>query len=335
MDPDDPAELGFVSYQMLPMAEHIEPTDDGYALLGREGLRAYDQDDEVQWEVETAGTPLTLGRTADLSALRTAIAGPEAIAFERIGQDGSVEDSVSVSDPKGPLDLPQVVLRDDGGAWVFGGEFPSFWQGQVLADGTLEIDRLELDERRAVLAATNDEAYALRVTWPSELVAEAEQLELQRLAPDGTVEWTTVVHDVSHDGSGAFEWGGTLGPDGRGGVFVVTVRSNDVDDPKTVTRQYSADGELLSDQTEPQTPQSSLRTLARPGGGSLWLEGVAGGKINVQLIDLSGEIEDEASFDGDGTPIVDATFIGDVLHVLSEGGLTRIYVPPVDVPPVG
>lgn len=336
-DPSDPtnsSELSLVSYHELHEVEHIEPIPDGYAVLGRAGLVAYDEDDQPRWQVEPTGTPLALSLAAEGDALRMASEGNGTVRVDRVGLDGALEDPIELSDPEGSLDEPTVVLREDGGAWVHGGLWPFFWQGRMLSDGTLEIERPESEERRALVLARDDEAYALRVSWTTE-VGIPEHVELQRLQADGTPKWTTTVHDGSHDSTGAFELGGTLGPDGRDGVYVVTLRSNMTDPAKTIVRRYDADGNLLSNEVEPQTPQSSLRSLARPGGGSLWLEGVAGSKINVRLVDLAGEITDEASFDGDGTPIMDATFIDDILHVLTHDGLTRIYVPPVEIPPVG
>lgn len=337
MEPMESSELGVVSYQELREVEHIEQIPDGYAVLGRTGLRAYDEDDLALWTVESAGPSLALGLSAEGDALRIASEGDGVIRLDRVGLDGVRHDPSELSelsDPTGPLDEPTLVLREDGGAWVHGGGWPFFWQGRVLPDGTLMVERSESEERRALVPARDDEAYALRATWTSD-AGVVDFMELQRLRADGTPEWTLMVHDGSHDATGAFELGGTLGPDGRGGVYVVTLRSNMTDPAKTVVRQYDADGDLVSSEAEPHTPQSSLRSLARPGGGSLWLEGVAGAKINVRLVDPSGEITDEASFEGDGTPIMDATFIGDLLHVLSQDGLTRIYVPPVEIPPVG
>lgn len=328
MDPTDTSELSLVSYRELREVEHIEATPAGYAVLGRRGLAAYDQDDRTQWEVELSGAPLALGVVAEGDALRMATEGEGVVWLDRIDLDGTLGEPVELSDPQGPLGEPTVVLREDGGAWVHGGQWPFFWQGRVHPDGALEIERPEAEERRALLPAQDDEAYALRATWTTD-TGIPEQVELQRLAADGTAQWTVMVHDGTHDATGAFELGGTLGADGRGGVYVVTLRSNTTDPDKAVVRRYDADGKLLSSEAELHTPQSSLRSLARPGGGSVWLQGVAGTTINVRLVDLVGEISDEASFEGDGTPIMDATFIGNILHVLTHDGLTRIYVPPV------
>ncbi|MEM9452925.1 MAG: hypothetical protein AAGF11_02015 [Myxococcota bacterium] len=328
MGPVETSELSLVSYRELREVEHIEAIAAGYAVLGRHGLAAYDQDDRTQWEVELPGAPLALGLTAEGDALRMATEGEGVVWLDRIDLGGALGEPVELSDPEGPLDMPTVVLREDGGAWVHGGQWPFFWQGRVLPDGTLEVERPEAEERRALLPAQANGAYALRATWTTD-TGIPEQVDLQRLAADGTAQWTVMVHDGTHDATGAFELGGTLGPDGRGGVYVVTLRSNMSAPAKAVVRRYDAEGTLLSNEVELHTPQSSLRSLARPGGGSVWLEGVAGTRINVRLVDLGGEISDKASFEGDGTPIMDATFIGNILHVLTHDGLTRIYVPPL------
>lgn len=334
-DPTQPADdtaPSFVSYHSLREAEHIEPTAEGYAVLGGRGLAAYDADDQAQWTMDTTGLPLSLGRTVDGVALRMASAAQGQVRLDRVKLDGTADAPVELVDLEGPLDEPQVVFREDGGAWIHGGRWPSFWQGQVLPDGTLQVERSEAEERRDLLALAGDQAFALRSTWASEF----ELVELQRLSPDGSAQWTVTVHDGSHDATGAFELDGTLGPDGRGGVLVMTVRDNLVDPPKTIVRSYDADGELQWTRDEPVTGTTVPRALTRPGlaGGAVWLEQTDGGQLVVRLVDPAGETTDEAEFDGNGTPVVDATFIDDTLHVLTRGGLTRIYVPPLELPPV-
>ncbi|MCA9704784.1 MAG: hypothetical protein KDK70_02905 [Myxococcales bacterium] len=339
MEPDEAAP-SFVSYHALSEVEHIEPMPAGYALLGRRGLVAYDDDDQTQWELDPAGAPLTLGLAADGSALRMAVAGEAealgSVRVDRVDLDGAVAESFALVDPAGPLDQPTVVLREDGGAWIHGGQWPFFWQGRMFPDGTIEVVRPEAEERRALLAAKDDEAYALRSTWTTD-VGVPELVELQRLDAEGTPLWSVTVHDGSHDATGAFELGGTLGPDGQGGVLVMTRRSNQTDPEKTVIRRYDAEGRLVWTQAEPPTGLGSPRTLARPGlgGGSVWIDESDGGnQLVVRLVDPSGETTAEGRFDGDHTPITDVTFIGDVLHVLTHDGLTRIYVPPQEIPPV-
>jgi hypothetical protein len=320
--PTPARELRRLSYHELYEVEHIVELPDGYALLGRHGLAAYDHDDATRWTLEPLGSPLELAVLAGNELLVAASDGA-GIRLDRVGLDGTFRSSVLVSDPMGPLDRPRAALRPNGGAWIFGGEWPQLWFGSVGPDGTAAIAWSAREARQDLVVAESGGAYALRSSWTNDTRSDLT-LELQHLAEDGTPRWSTIVYEPSM--SERFELGGALHLDGYGGVYVSTIRY-DASGEELLVRRYDAAGASSSTTSEPAAPGGAGNTVVRPEGGVLWLDLVDHSAIRVRLTDASGEIAEEAVFEGDGTPIMDAIFIDGVLHVLTHDGLTRIAVP--------
>ncbi len=319
-----PDGLHLVSYHVLHEVYRIAEIPDGYAILGRHGLVGYDHDDSVRWDRDPTGAPLALAYV-DAAELLAATKINDTVQFDRVGLDGSIVSSWTLTDPMGPLEIPAVAIRPDAGAWVYGGSWPLFWQGQVAPDRSASLSWSTDEKRDDLLMVDDTEAYALRVTWSDEM-AVYEHLQLQRLAPDGSPTWTSTVYERSPDDTGPLELGGALAPDGRGGVYVIS-ESLQPDGGHPMVRRFDPAGALRWSRLETEDPMTSPRMIPRPGGGVVWVSVIDGRDVRIRLVDDEGEVTEEATFDGDGTGIFDAIFIEDVLHVLSNDGLTRISVP--------
>ncbi len=318
----EPAASGpqVISYREMYEVNRIVEIEDGYAIAGAHGVFAYEHNDALRWETEWRENPVAMTRFGDdalMVATRSGARDDMDIQLHRVDPDGAINGTTVVAAPGRPS---SVELVSTGKAWVFGCDYPQCWFGTVSAAGEVALESSPNIERVA-LAFEGDGAFVAQTTWTTPTWDDNE-IDLVRLAEDGSVRWQTRVSTSAEDG-GASSYHLVRGP--HDDVMLVGAHPLLGAGERTL-RRFDADGRLVEQRRRPLRGEYEAPFVS-PDGGILWLAVTDPTEMHIELVDADGKTIEETVIPGDGTPVMDATFIGDVLYVLTHDGLTRVAVP--------